>query len=403
MKKKLLIIISFAAILLAWCNNSQIVEIDPSNWTSNEWLSLDDAFNQQVEDSQYIQDLQDFLSYNTLLMAEDKPFVSDMSLNAKFDDKSSIKWWIDFSQNKYSKAHDMEDMEINFDIRAEEPENDLEPFYASWDLSLVYQNKWMYANIHNFWVYMWEGNMVAKMYTLLWNSFIGQWIDLEANSGWVVTINEKEDIKLQYILWTLKNVLKTQWVNEDSPNFLNGIVELIDTVNSHVDLWISTKGLTLLDFENKYFQLSDDDIQRGFTGSFKWDESEFSLSFTVSKKWLQIYVYDIKEFDEDSGDYVSNDVEFELSIKENKKSEYYVKIQSLKAKQTVANIQWHLKYDNQVNFVGNFILEPLELAQWQKISWNMELKIIKKAPNGDEIFPEVSWEIVSLTSILSSL
>jgi hypothetical protein len=52
---------------------------------------LDDAFNQQVEDSQYIQDLQDFLSYNTLLMAEDKPFVSDMSLNAKFDDKSSIK------------------------------------------------------------------------------------------------------------------------------------------------------------------------------------------------------------------------------------------------------------------------------------------------------------------------
>lgn len=403
MKKKLLVVISFAAILLAWCNNSQIVEIDPSNWTSNEWLSLDDAFNQQVEDSQYIQDLQDFLSYNTLLMAEDKPFVSDMSLNAKFDDKSSIKWWIDFSQNKYSKAHDMEDMEINFDIRAEEPENDLEPFYASWDLSLVYQNKWMYANIHNFWVYMWEGNMVAKMYTLLWNSFIGQWIDLEANSGWVVTINEKEDIKLQYILWTLKNVLKTQWVNEDSPNFLNGIVELIDTVNSHVDLWISTKGLTLVNSENKYFQLSDDDIQRGFTGSFKWDESEFSLSFTVSKKWLQIYVYDIKEFDEDSGDYVSNDVEFELSIKENKKSEYYVKIQSLKAKQTVANIQWYLKYDNQVNFAGNFILEPLELAQWQKISWNMELKIIKKAPNGDEIFPEVSWEIVSLTSILSSL
>lgn len=403
MKKKLLVVISFAAILLAWCNNSQIVEIDPSNWTSNEWLSLDDAFNQQVEDSQYIQDLQDFLSYNTLLMTEDKPFVSDMSLNAKFDDKSSIKWWIDFSQNKYSKAHDMEDMEINFDIRAEEPENDLEPFYASWDLSLVYQNKWMYANIHNFWVYMWEGNMVAKMYTLLWNSFIGQWIDLEANSGWVVTINEKEDIKLQYILWTLKNVLKTQWVNEDSPNFLNGIAELIDTVNSHVDLWISTKGLTLLNFENKYFQLSDDDIQRGFTGSFKWDESEFSLSFTVSKKWLQIYVYDIKEFDEDSWDYVSNDAEFEFSLKENKKSEYSIKIQSLKAKQAVANIQWHLKYDNQVNFVGNFILEPLELAQWQKISWNMELKIIKKTPNGDEIFPEVSWEIVSLTSILSSL
>ena len=116
----------------------------------------------------------------------------------------------------------------------------------------------MYANIHDFGIFMWEGNMVAKMYTLLWDSFIGKWIDLEVHSGWIITLNEQEDVKLQYILWTLKNVLKTQWVEEDSPNFLNGVVELIDSINSHIDLWISTDGLTLQSIDSiRYFELKN--------------------------------------------------------------------------------------------------------------------------------------------------
>ena len=61
------------------------------------------------------------------------------------------------------------------------------------------------------------------------------------------------------------------------------------------------------------------------------------------------------------------------------------------------------KYDNGAKFSGKFMLEPLELAQWQKISWNFEWKIIKSSPDGSETIPEISWEIVSLSSILSSL
>ena len=405
MKKKLIVFLSFALILLAWCNNSKVTEIDANTRTSKEWLSVEKAFDNQIEEAQYIQDLQDFISYDVSLTTEDKPFVSDISLVADFDGQSSVQWWVSYSQQKYSKSHDLENREIVFDVKAEESQDDSEPFYASWSLSLLYQNNEMYANIHDFGVYMWEGNMLAKMYTLLWDSLIGKWVDLEAHSWWIIVLNEKEDVKLQYILWTLKNVLKSEWINEDSPNFLNGIAELIDTVNSHIDLWVSTDGLRLLSKENKYFELSDWSIQRMFTGSFQWDYSSFDLSFVVSKKWLQVHFYNIKNYgyDGEELDYRDTDYEISFSIQENSKSDYSVKFQSLQSKQTVVDLDWVLKYDNWAKFIGKFTLEPLELAQWQKISWNIEWKIIKTVPNGNETIPELSWETVSLSSILSSL
>ena len=92
MKKNLLILTSFAVLLLAWCNNSKTIEIDPNTWTSSEWLSVEKVLDQQIEESQYIQDLQDFISYNILQTTEDKPFVADVSLNANFDSQSSVQW-----------------------------------------------------------------------------------------------------------------------------------------------------------------------------------------------------------------------------------------------------------------------------------------------------------------------
>ena len=398
-----LIIVSFVAILLAWCNNSKLSEIDQNTWTSSEWLSVEKTFNRQVEETQYIKDLEDFLSYNILLTTEDKPFVSDVSVTANFDEKSSIQWWIDFSEKKYSKSHDLEDMEIDFDVRTDWSD-DLEPFYASWSLSLVYQNNEMYANIHDFGVFMWEGDMLAKMYTLLWDSLIGKWIDLEAHSGWVVVLNEKEDIKLQYILWTLKSVLKTEWVNEDSPNFLNWVVELIDTINFHVDLWISTDGLSLKSVDSvKYFELKNGIIQKEFVWKFQWSESAFDLSFKASKQWLEVRFYNIKRYDEEVADYVDIDYEISFSIQENNKSDYAIKFQSWSSKQTVVDIDWNMKYNKEAKFSGKFMLYPLELTEWQKISWKIEWKIIKKSPTGDETIQEVSWETMSLTSILWSL
>ena len=404
MKKKLIVILSFAAILLTWCNNSKVTEIDPNTWTSKEWISAKEVFNQQIEEAQYITDLQDFISYNVALTTEDNPFVSDVSLTAKFDEKSSIKWWIDYYQEKYSKAHDLENREIRFNVAAEEIQDSLEPFYASGSLSLLYQNNEMYANIHDFGVYMWEGNMLAKMYTLLWDSLIGKWIDLEAHSWWIITLNEKEDIKLQYILWTLKNVLKTQWVEEDSPNFLNGVAELIDSINSHINLWISTNGLSLKSIDSiKYFELKNWIIQREIVWEFQWDFSAFNLNLTASKNWLQVRFYNIKRYDEEINDYKSTDSEISLFIEENSKSDYSVKIQSLKADKVVVDVDWKLKYDNQVKFVWNFMFEPVELEDQEKVSWNVDRQISKKAPNGDEAIPELSWEITSLKSILSQL
>ena len=405
MKKKLLVVLSFATVLLTWCNNnSNTNEIDPNTWTSSEWLSVQATYNQEIEQAQYIKDLEDFLSYNILLQTEDKPFVSNVLLTANFDQKSSLKWGISFSEDKYSKTHDLEAMEIAFDVKAEESQDDLEPFYASWSLSLVYQNNEMYANIHDFGVYMWEENMVAKFYTLLWDSLIDQWVDLEAHTGWIITLNEKEDTKLQYIVWTFKNVLKSEWVDEDSPNFLNGVVDLIDTVNSHIDLWISTNALSLLTKETKYFQLPDWSIQRTFTWAFHWEDSEFSLALISDKKWLQVHLYDIKEFDIETQSYKPTDVEIIFSVKENSKSNYSLNFQSLKESQATVNIDWTLKYNNQVDFAGKFLLDNTsDFNQWQKISWNINWKIIKQSPKGDEIFNEVSWETILLSTILSSL
>lgn len=404
MKKNLVVFLSFAFILLAWCNNSKVSEIDTNTRTSTEWLSAEKVFDNQVEQTQYIQDLQDFISYDISLATEDKPFISDLSLVADFDSHSSVQWWVSYSHQKYSKSHDLESREIDFDIRAEEPQNDSEPFYASWSLSLIYQNNEMYANIHDFWVYMWEGNMLAKMYTLLWQSYEDKWIDLEVNSGWFITIDNQSDTKLQYILWILKNVLKSERINEDSPNFLNGVAELIDTANSYIDLWISTDGLSLQSVEGiKYFELNNWIVQKEFVWNFKWDISAFDLFFIASKQWLQIRLYNIKHYDEDIMDYKDTDQEFSLSIQENKKSDYSIKFKSLKARQVIADIDWNIKYGSHIKFNGKFVLEPLELIQWQKISGKIEWTVNKKSPSEDEIFHELSWETVSFTEILSLL
>ncbi len=404
MKKKIIVLLSLAIILLTWCNNSKPTEIDPSQRKSSEWILVEKVFDNQIEESQYIQDLEDLISYDILLVTEDKPFISDISLVANFDAQSSVQWWLSFFQKKYSKSHELENREINFDIRAEESQDDSQPFYASWNLSLVYQNNEMYAKIHNFWVYMWEWNMLAKMYSLLWESLIDKWIDLEVNNNWIISINEKEEIKLQHILWTLKNVLKSEWVNDSSSNFLNDISELIDTVNSYIDLWISTNGLSLQSLDDiKYYELKNWIIQKDFIWKFKWEESAFDIYFITSKQWLQVHFYNIKSYDEDIMDYKEIDREVLFSIQESGKSNYSIKLQLIQSRQIIVNLDWNLKYNNGAKLSGKFILEPLELVQWQKISWNIEWKIIKTSANENEIFQEVLWETISLTDILSSL
>ena len=396
MKKNLFVILSLFAISLAWCTtlDKQPIKID-----SQEWEQL---FNSQVEDSQYLKDLDSFLSYNILSLTEDKPFTSDLSFSAKFDENSSLKWWVDFSQKKVSKAHDLESADINVNIEAQKEEGDVEPFNLSWSISLLYKDNEMYANLHNFGLFMWEWNMAAKMYTLLWDLLIDNWVDLEVHSGWVISLDENEDKSLPYIVWTLKNVLKTEDV-KSSPNFLNSVAELIDTVNSRIDLWISTNELSIISYEITYSELSDKTIQKEFVWVFQWKDSAFDLSFIASKNWLNVRLYNIREYDEDRQDYNDTDSELLFSMEENGKSEYSVDFQSLKYQQKIADIQWEIKYVDNVKFSADFVLEPLELMAWEKISWKLNGYITKKSWEISDEFPELTGSVLSFSELLSSL
>ena len=393
MKKNLFIILSLFAVSLVWCTNSdkKVTEID-----GQEWERL---FNSQIESFQYINDFKDFISYNVSSITEDKPYNSDLSFSVKFDKDSSLQWWVDFSQKKYSKAHDLELSDIVLDIETKSTENNAEPFDLSWSLSLLYKGNEMYANLHNLWVFMWEGNVAAKMYTLLWWMIVDKWVDLEVNSGWVFSVDKNE--RLPFIVWTVENVLKTEDIS-NSPNFLWSVVELMDFVNSYIDLWISTDEMKFITGNVVYLEKSKN-IQKEFTWSFLWKKSSFDLSFFASKEWLDIHIYNIKNYDEDVVDSVDNEQDFMFSIKEKGKSEYSVSLQSIKAQQKVADLHWKIEYKDNMKFSIDFVLEPLEIISWQKISWKMEWDITKKSWEWINEIPELSGEILSLSDLLSSL
>ena len=403
MKKNLLLLSMFAVILLAWCTtDAEVTKIDTEERVSQEWNPVEEAFNEDVENFQYIKDLEDYISYDVLLNTEEKPFISNLSIKANFDEKSSVQWWLQFSQKKFLKSKDLESMDIDFDLEAKETQNSPEPFYASWNITLLYQNDEMYAKLHNFWLFMWEWNITAKMYSLLWDMINEKWIDLEVNNWWIISVNKQEDTKLPYIISTLKNVLKTKDI-ESSPDFLWNTVELINTVNSHIDLWISTDELKLLNYDISYSETSDEIIQKEFTWEFQWKQSAFSLSFIASKKWIDVHLFNIKEYDEDIQKFKDTESEFVLSVNENKKSEYTIDFQSIKHLQKVVDLRWKIKYSDKVSFSADFDLEPLEIIAWQKITWNLKWNIKKQQPKWDEIFPEISGEITPFSEIAASL
>ena len=142
MKKNLVIILSFSTILLTGCfnSNNQITKIEWENIALAE-----QTFNNQIEETSYITDFEDFLSYNILSITEDRPFTSDLYLNAKFDETSSVQWWVQYSQKKFSKSHNTENYDIDFNVKAEKPWENTEPFDLSWSVSLLYKDNEMYC------------------------------------------------------------------------------------------------------------------------------------------------------------------------------------------------------------------------------------------------------------------
>ena len=187
-------VMSLFIIWLVWCSNldNQVVKLD-----SQEWEHL---FNNQVDGFQYIKDLEDYLSYDILSITEDRPYSLDFSFSVKFDKNSSLQWWLELVQKTFIKSKDLETSDIDFKINVENSKKEIEPFDLSWSVSLLYKDSEMYANLHNLNVFMWEGNMTAKMYTLLWDMIIDKWVDLEIHSGWVIEVDESDNKRLPYIV-----------------------------------------------------------------------------------------------------------------------------------------------------------------------------------------------------------
>lgn len=389
MKKNLYILLSFATILLAWCTNNQTSQINPDEWMSQHWSSIEDSFSAQVDNFQYIQDLENYLSLNTLSISQDQPYTSDFSFSADFDQKSSVQWWVQFSQQKVSKSHNLESADIQLSIKAEQPWDTTDPFDLFWDFSLLYQDNEMYANLHEFQLNMWEWNSVAKMYTLLSNLLINKWVDLEIHKDWIISLDQDEDDRLLNIISNLKNTLNNMDIETNT-------TKLIDAVNWYINLWISTDWLTLVNQDSTYFQ-NNTDIQKSFTWNFEWNQSSFDLSFTASKDWLDFHLYNIKSNNEPT------DTEFFLSIQQDKKSEYDIDFSSFKSQQKTTSLKWSIKIADTIKFSADFVLEPLELISGETISGKLNWSVTKKSWIWDREIPQLSWDILSLSELLSSL
>lgn len=401
MKKTRLALIPFATLLLAWCFNwNSVKEIDAENWVSNKWLTAEEVFNNQIEQTQYIIDLDEFLSYEILSEVEDKPYTAEYLVSAKLDQDSAIQWGLEISQNKVVKAHNLKNSEISFDVGASVESWELDPFALSWNISLLYQDEKTYANLHNFWLYMWEDNMTAKMYSLLLDMIKEKWIDLEMEE-WAIS-SVMDGFKLSYLVWSIENMLKEWDVKSDT--FTTRMSEFVDAINSYVDLWIYVDGLTLKSSDNfSYSELSDWSIQKSFTWSFEWTYSSFDMSFVASKKWMDVHFYNIKRIDANTQTFKDVNIENFFSIQEEKKSEYKLNFWSVNWNEKVANIEWTLKYSTPVKLSAIFELIPENILTWQKISWNIDWKFTKKASNWNETVPELTWTILLLSELLSSL
>jgi hypothetical protein len=71
-------------------------------------------------------------------------------------------------------------------------------------------------------------------------------------------------------------------------------------------------------------------------------------------------LYNIREYSEDILDYEGTGKQFIFSLKEDKKSEYSLKFESLDLQQKVIDLQGEIKCENGVKFSIDFVLESLE-------------------------------------------
>ena len=152
----------------------------------------------------------------------------------------------------------------------------------------------------------------------------------------------------------------------------------------------------------KYVEYKDSVIWKIFKWSLTANENKFNIDIDFSQKWFHIYLYNVSEFDEDVQEFEDREIEFDINLEKNKKSEYSISIRSSKSRQKTLDIVWKLSYDESLIFSANFILEPHEIIAGQKISWKIDGEIRKIDSLNKEI-PQISWETLSISKISETL
>lgn len=416
MKKKISIILSVLLLFVAWCFDKNVNE----NLLEGDTPEI--LFHNQLQETQYLKDLNEFYSLDLLSLNEWKVFVSNTEIKAEFDENSPTQWWFEFSKEKLMRWNEYEKSEISFWLSTRSSDMSTTPFDASWSLTLLYQDDKMYANVHDISLDMGWDDMSSKMYSLLFGMLVNKWIDLEVENNSIISINRSSD--MPYILSYIPTMLETIDIDQEwAPNFTLSLAVILDIINSHVDLWFSSEWLSLKSVQwVDYVTLDDWSIQKSFTGSFESIESAFDFSFVVSKKWIQLHLYNINpriEWREvidgevvynvktpiDWIEAVNNEIIFNLQ--EDKKSEYNFDVKMLQDSQEITSATWKLEFKNWLKINANFNLSSVMDTVWvidnnQTIYWSLVWSINKKASN-DNSKTEISGDVLLLSDLLLSL
>ena len=392
MKKKLLLRCLILSLPLSGCwGNKNLQQIDPSTRTSQNWLSVEQELADQLWKSNYLSDINDFFSLDKLNKSQKSDFSSDENINIVFDKDSSIEWWVVLSVEKSTQWEDSIS-DIAFSINADDTKT--EPFLASWNISLLHFSWNSYMQIHNFGLFNGEGNMQTKFFSLLANELKNKWIDLEM-TWWKI---ETMDIWID-----LFNISLFSDKISDSSQSVKWLQNILSFTDQYAKRWIDIHNLSLSSIKRISYAVDKKwIIWKGFEWSFSSEWNKFDALINTSQKWFRIYIYNVAEFDEDTEQFRQRDIEIDVSLEENKKSDYSLAISSSKNKQKILNLSWKLIFDNWVKINANFVLEPLEIIAGQKFSWKIEWTIQKKSSLNREI-PQLSWEILYISKISSTL
>lgn len=395
MKKNLIIFLSLP-LFLFWCTNNTANEIDAETRQTNEWLTANQEFSQQIKESKIISDFSNFFSEAPSSLKNNDFLVSTTDVNWHFDEQSSVIGNISFRKSTTKSNIKDELSEITFDINSESKDNS-DPLVTSWNLSLLYKNWWLYTMLHNFWIYMWEWNMNAKIYGLFANLLIDRRIDLEVNNEWGIVSVSDDTEPSEIINSFIEFIIMSNDSNDHNIIISKNAETFLNFIDSYTKLWFSTEWLTLSDSSESFSTFSDWTIQKFFSWDFTCNETSFILTALSSAKWFEIAIWNIHSLIDNS----DLDYEISISIEENK-SDYHLKVTTIKSWQHTLNIDWNIRFNDSLNFDGNVILQPLQLIAWQKISGNINWTISREISTNFE-FPQLTWNILLLHEVLEAM